>query len=67
MRFGCQSVSTLATLAADIGAAGPTFEDLTLDDRLNDLERVEVYGNSHIALQRLVHVKLLADVARTFG
>ncbi|KAA0160995.1 hypothetical protein FNF31_04069 [Cafeteria roenbergensis] len=48
-------------------ARGPTFEDLTLDDTLNDLERVEVYGDSHIALQRLVHVRLLAEVAETYG
>lgn len=53
--------------AAEGEARGPTFEDLTLDDTLNDLERVEVYGDSHIALQRLVHVRLLAEVAETYG
>ena len=33
---------------------GPTFEDLQIDDTLNDLERVEKYSRSNIALQRYV-------------
>ena len=31
---------------------GPTFEDLQIDDTLNDLERVAKYSRSNIALQR---------------
>jgi serine/threonine-protein phosphatase 4 regulatory subunit 1 len=54
-------------IAAEVPVAGPTFEDLTFDDTLNDLERLERYGLSHIALQRLVHVRLLSGIAREFG
>lgn len=37
---------------------GPTFEDLSIDDDLTQLERVVRYSSSSIALQRLVHVKV---------
>lgn len=36
------------------------------DDTLNDLQRIATYSTSKIALQRLVHVKLLTSVAETF-
>ena len=45
----------------------PTFQDLTIDDELPELQRVVRYSKSNIALQRLVHVKLLADVAQSVG
>jgi serine/threonine-protein phosphatase 4 regulatory subunit 1 len=45
----------------------PTFEDLAIDDSLGDLERIQKYAYSNIALQRLVHVKMLADTARAVG
>lgn len=38
--------------------AGPTFEDLSIDDDLSQLERIVRYSRSSIALQRLVHVKV---------
>ena len=38
--------------AADIA---PTFEDLAIDDRLGDLERIQKYAHSNIALQRYAH------------
>lgn len=37
---------------------GPTFEDLSIDDELSQLQRVVRYSSSSIALQRLVHVKV---------
>jgi serine/threonine-protein phosphatase 4 regulatory subunit 1 len=46
--------------------SGPTFEDLLFDDALDDLQRVKTYTASRIALQRLVHVKMLANVAEEF-
>jgi hypothetical protein len=45
---------------------GPTLEDLHLDDTLDDLHRIVRYSNSRIALQRLVHVKMLSCVAEEF-
>ena len=45
----------------------PTFEDLAIDDRLGDLERIQKYAHSNIALQRLVHVKMLAETAKAVG
>jgi serine/threonine-protein phosphatase 4 regulatory subunit 1 len=47
--------------------AVPTFEDLAIDDTLSDLDRVRKYVYSHIALQRLVHVRMLADTAQAVG
>ena len=46
---------------------GPTFEDLAIDDSLSDLERVQKYVFSNIALQRLVHVKMIGGVANLVG
>lgn len=43
------------------------FEDLTVDDDLPLLDRVVRYCKSNIALQRLVHVKMLAETAETVG
>lgn len=37
---------------------GPTFEDLSIDDELSQLQRLVRYSSSSIALQRLVHVKV---------
>lgn len=52
--------------AADTNSA-LRFEDLTIDDDLPLLERVVRYCRSGIALQRLVHVKMLAETAETVG
>lgn len=43
------------------------FEDLTVDDDLPLIDRVVRYCRSSIALQRLVHVKMLAETAETVG
>lgn len=48
-------------------ANGPTFEDLAIDDSLSDLERVTKYVCSNIALQRVIHVKMLQETARSVG
>lgn len=45
----------------------PTFEDLSIDDNLSELERVVRYCKSTIGLQRLVHVKLITHVAKSVG
>ncbi|DAZ98006.1 TPA: hypothetical protein N0F65_005164 [Lagenidium giganteum] len=46
---------------------GPTFEDLAIDDSLTDMERVAKYVCSNIALQRVIHVKMLEDTANSVG
>lgn len=43
------------------------FEDLTIDDDLSMLDRVVRYVRSGIALQRLVHVKMLAETSKVVG
>jgi serine/threonine-protein phosphatase 4 regulatory subunit 1 len=43
-----------------------TFDDLILDDTIDDLQRIVRYSSSRIALQRLVHVKLLSSVVGSF-
>jgi serine/threonine-protein phosphatase 4 regulatory subunit 1 len=43
------------------------FEDLTVDDDLPILERIVRYSQSHVALQRLVHVKMLAEASILAG
>ena len=43
------------------------FEDLTVDDDLPLIDRIVRYCRSGIALQRLVHVKMLAETAETVG
>lgn len=56
----------LAAESAEANAA-LRFEDLTIDDDLPLLDRVVRYCRSGIALQRLVHVKMLAETAETVG
>lgn len=41
-----------ACMAGGGGEQLATFEDLSIDDSLGTLERVERYAGSHIALQR---------------
>lgn len=43
------------------------FEDLTVDDDMPILDRVVMYCQSQVALQRLVHVKMLAETASLAG
>lgn len=43
------------------------FEDLTVDDDLSVLERVVRYSRSQIALQRLVHVKMMGETSELAG
>jgi hypothetical protein len=43
------------------------FEDLTVNDDLPLLDRVVRYTRSQIALQRLCHVKMLAETAELAG
>ena len=45
----------------------PTFEDLSIDDGLSELQRLTRYTKSNIGLQRLVHVKMIGDVAVSVG
>jgi len=55
------------TEAAPDPNAALRFEDLTIDDDLSLLERVVRYVRSGIALQRLVHVKLIAETSKAVG
>lgn len=48
-------------------ASSVRFEDLTVDDDLPIIERVVRFSRSSIALQRLVHVKMLAETAELAG
>ena len=57
---------TEANAAPDPNAA-LRFEDLTIDDDLSLLDRVVRYVRSGIALQRLVHVKMIAETATSVG
>lgn len=43
------------------------FEDLTVDDDLPVVTRCVQYISSQVALQRLVHVKMLAECAELAG
>lgn len=43
------------------------FEDLTVDDDLPLLDRIVRYTRSQVALQRLVHVKMLSETAELAG
>lgn len=43
------------------------FEDLTVDDDLPILDRIVRYSQSQIALQRLVHVKMLGETSELSG
>lgn len=44
-----------------------TLEDLNVKSDLTQLQRVERYVTSPIALQRLVHVKMFARIAQEEG
>eukprot|EP00606_Chrysophyceae_sp_TOSAG23-5_P001078 GSChrysophyteH2.ASY1.ANO1.1455.1 assembled CDS len=59
--FSQQRTTSTANVTA------PTFEDLSIDDTLTELQRLVRYMKSSIGLQRLVHVKMIADVAHTVG
>jgi len=48
-------------------SAGPTVEDLTLDDSLDDMRRIQRYARTQIPIQRLVHVRMMASTAQAFG
>lgn len=50
-----------------IGHVSVEISDLTLDDQLNDTERIQKYCISSIALQRLVHVRLINETCRSIG
>lgn len=47
--------------------AAPTFEDLSIDDNLSELQRLVRYSKSNIGLQRLVHVKMISHIAHSVG
>jgi hypothetical protein len=51
----------------DDGSSSVRFEDLTVDDDVAIIDRVVRYSRSSIALQRLVHVKMLAETADLAG
>ncbi|KAG5179202.1 hypothetical protein JKP88DRAFT_247621 [Tribonema minus] len=50
----------------ELGGPVPTFDDLSIDDNLSQLERVVKYSTSSIALQRLVHVKAMRSIVPLF-
>ena len=56
-----------ATEAAPDPNAALRFEDLTIDDDLTLLDRVVRYVRSGIALQRLVHVMMIAETGSSVG
>ena len=45
----------------------PTQEDLIIDDTLSDLDRVVKYGTKSLALQRLVHTRMIGRVSKLEG
>jgi hypothetical protein len=53
--------------SSDDGSSSIRFEDLTVDDDLPIIDRVVRYMRSSIALQRLVHIKMLAETADLAG
>ena len=53
--------------SSDDGSSSIRFEDLTVDDDLPILDRIVRYSQSQIALQRLVHVKMLGETAELSG
>jgi hypothetical protein len=53
--------------SSDDGSSSIRFEDLTVDDDLPIIDRVVRYMRSSIALQRLVHVKMLAETSDLAG
>lgn len=64
---GMDGIETPAAVGGDDLSNALRFEDLTIDDDLPLLDRVVRYCRSGIALQRLVHVKMLAETAETVG
>jgi hypothetical protein len=48
-------------------AAAPTLTDLTIDDSLDDAERIARYARSPIPVQRLVHLRMIGDTCRAIG
>ena len=56
-----------AAAACNVANGALRFEDLTIDDALPPLPRLQRYARSGIALQRLVHVKMLGEVAGSVG
>ena len=52
---------------ADGGDDSVRFEDLTVDDDLPLIDRLVRYCHSPVALQRLVHVKMLAEASELTG
>ncbi len=59
--------SSQPSSAATTQILQPRFEDLTIDDDLPILPRLQRYVQSNIALQRLVHVRMLGEVALELG
>ena len=45
----------------------PTFDDLSIDDNLSQIDRLVRYIKSSIGLQRLVHAKMISDVSEEVG
>src|SRR3569832_1614820 len=52
---------------AEAGDDSVRFEDLTVDDDLPLIDRIVRYCHSPVALQRLVHVKMLAEASELAG
>lgn len=51
----------------EVSNSTPTFEDLSIDPSLTEIQRLEKYVKSSIALQRLVQVKIIYEVAVQIG
>jgi serine/threonine-protein phosphatase 4 regulatory subunit 1 len=62
-----EAVSGHHSASSDDGSSSIRFEDLTVDDDLPIIDRVVRYMRSSIALQRLVHVKMLAETSDLAG
>lgn len=62
-----EAVSGNHSASSDDGSSSIRFEDLTVDDDLPIIDRVVRYMRSSIALQRLVHVKMLAETSDLAG
>jgi hypothetical protein len=62
-----EASSSNHSTSSDDGSSSIRFEDLTVDDDLPIIDRVVRYMRSSIALQRLVHVKMLAETADLAG
>ena len=62
-----EAVNGNHSATSDDGSSSIRFEDLTVDDDLPIIDRVVRYMRSSIALQRLVHVKMLAETSDLAG